>query len=43
MLIGLPENIKKLENNHYEDPNDRPIANGDAFSFDDFSKQCDTL
>ena len=43
IIIGLPEKVKKLENNNYEDLNDRPMANGDTFSFDNLSKRCGTL
>ena len=43
ILIGLPKKVTKLENNHHEHLNASPMANGDAFSSEDFSKWCNTL
>ena len=43
MLIVLPEKVRKLEKNHCEHLNARPMADCHEFSSEYFSKQCDTL
>ena len=43
MLIWLPEEVTKLENNHCDHPNAMPIADSRAFLSEDFSKRCGTI
>ena len=43
MLIGLPEKVTKIENNHCEHPNARPMSNYYSFLSEDFGKRCNIL